>query len=169
MKTAMETDRKQPDLKALVFGVIARKPARKHKEIHTEKQRKLLPSQFTEKFPFQSERENARGSQLTPCHKIESVGTQKLHPKLIAAQDVSVKSKTWSQDNQERLMAAGYTEKDLSSKKPPIGLEHLAIWNKPGLTIDLIGEVLVFRWVNLHGKQMEQTCSPEPKFKQGRR
>ena len=69
----------------------------------------------------------------------------------------------WLKEHAEDLRAAGYTDRDLFNDRWPIGLAFLKVWNRPGLTVKLHGEVLCFSWLETNGQPVTQTARPEPK------
>lgn len=74
---------------------------------------------------------------------------------------LETKKTSWLMDNHTRLIDAGYTHEDLYHTNWPKGIVYLDLWHKPGLSVKLNKNVLVFTWDNGHGKTIQQTCRPE--------
>ncbi len=68
---------------------------------------------------------------------------------------------TWLDSNLDRLQAAGFTHDDIYREKLPIGIALLDIWDRPGLKVQLIENVLCWTRTNAAGREITQRAWPE--------
>ncbi len=124
------------NLKHLALQVLATKEETKHVVNKPEVTPKLLIEKKAEKF--------------TPLR----VAEQRLKSRIPA-------NKTWLDENRVALRAAGFTNNDLYSSRPPTGISKLRLWGKEDLSVHLTGNTIFFSWESPTGRKITQTCRPE--------
>lgn len=85
-----------------------------------------------------------------------------------STRDGTPPGKEWVKQHQAELKALGWTPPMLYRDKLPVGLIHIDLFRKQGVSVEINGENVVFSWTSQTGQLIRQVCYPEERFRANR-